>query len=160
MKAEAVTNSQVDYQHSEIPKIAKPPSKIKHYFHLFTYYFTLIWQNSVIALLAIQSLYALFIDTKFIIDDYPQLELLYQTRGVQDAEIRAILYEGIALMISTIISILFAIRLTKAGERASKVLELIVGTALIIWYQDFLHLLENLDYDQIAVFLRSIHLGG
>lgn len=155
MQAAPSSNNQIDYQHSEIPKYAKPVSKVKHYFHLAIYYGTLIWENTVIFILALQSLHALYTASKFIIDDYPELEQQFSQRQLNSNDITAILTEAIGLMIATLINILFAIRLSKAQERVSREIELVLGTALIIWYQPLLKLLQSLDYTMVRTWILT-----
>lgn len=159
MQAVPPSATQIDYSHSEIPTLAHPISKKRHYYNLATYYGTLIWENTVIIALALQSLDALYKAGKFIIDDYPLLELQIRNQHLHNAEITHIITEAVGLMLGTIINILFAIRLSKGQERVSRYLELIAGTALIVWYIPLIELLKSLDYQKIITLVRSLTPG-
>lgn len=159
MQAIPSSKTTIDYSHSEIPTLAHPISKKKHYFNLFTYYGTLIWENTLIIVISLQSLDALYKAGRFIIDDYPLLELQFKSQRLHNAEITHIITEAIGLMLATIINILFAIRLSKSQERVSRYLELVAGTALIVWYLPLMELLKSLDYEKLVTLVRSFIPG-
>jgi uncharacterized protein YacL len=159
MQAVPTSKVPIDYVHSEIPALTHPISRKRHYYNLVTYYGTLIWENTIIIVLSLQSLDALYKAGKFIIDDYPLLELQFKSQHLHNAEITHIITEAVGLMLGTIINILFAIRLSKAQERVSRYLELVAGTALIVWYLPLMELLKSLDYEKIITFVRSFIPG-
>ncbi|PIY79831.1 MAG: hypothetical protein COY81_00620 [Candidatus Pacebacteria bacterium CG_4_10_14_0_8_um_filter_43_12] len=137
----------------QTPALPKKVSSVLHYWHLFTYYGTLVWENTIITILGLQSMYGLYTASKFIIADYPLLEAHFQTRAVDSTQVTLILTEAIGLMMGTIINILFAIRLSKAQARMSRIFELLIGTALVIWFSQIITLLQNLDYTLVTTWL-------
>lgn len=135
-------------------KHPQPTDVIEHLQRLF-HHFTLAWEKVVIIILGILSLHNLWSATKFILIDYPALQKDLTDQAVTDLRVRLVLTDSIALMLTTLISIIFAIRISKGQERISRYLELVFGTLIIIFYQNILKFLGNLDYTQISSSIRN-----
>jgi len=147
--------SNPDRSHEKQQQSTDTLDHLQRIFH----HFTLAWEKAVIILLGIISLHNLWSATKFILVDYPALQTDFANQAVTDLKIKLLLTESIALMITTLISIIFAIRISKGQERVSRYLELTVGTLIIIYYQKIIHFLGNLDYTLISSSIRQF-LGG
>ena len=123
------------------------------------HHFTLAWEKVVIIILGILSLHNFWSAAKFILIDYPKLQKDLTNQAVTDVRVRLVLTDSIALMLITLISIIFAIRISKGQERISRHAELVVGTLVIIFYQNIIQFLSNLDYTLISSTIRNLLSG-
>lgn len=151
----------IKYDQSQMPRIflpgyTHPVSKKMHYWHLFTYYGLHSWEKIVIILLALNSLRQLYEGSQFITTDYKVLENHFSNHLADSAEVTEILNNAIAIMLDNILNLTMAVRLSFAQERVSRVIELIIGTVLVIWSREIISFLQTVDYTfikQSATFL-------
>lgn len=137
-----------------LPGYTHPVSKKMHNWHIFTYYFFHSWEKVIILILAIHTVNEIYKGSQFMISDYPILKAHFSQHAVDMTEVKTILNEAIGVMLDTIINIVMAIRLSTSQERISRVIELILATALIIYNQQVIDFLQSLDYTFITQSVR------
>jgi hypothetical protein len=133
-----------------LPGYTHPVSKKMHNWHIFTYYAFHSWEKIIILILAIHTVNEIYKGSQFMISDYPLLKAHFSSHIVDTTEVRTILNEAIGVMLDTILNIVMAIRLSTAQERISRVVELILATALIIYNRQVIEFLQSLDYTFIT----------
>jgi hypothetical protein len=136
-----------------LPGYTHPVSKKMHNWHLFTYYAFHGWEKIIILILAIHTINEIYKGSHFMLADYQILKDHFSQHVVNTAEVKTILNEAIGVMLDTIINIVMAVRLSTAQERVSRVIELLLATALIIWNQQVIQFLQSLDY---TILSRSV----
>jgi hypothetical protein len=128
------------------PGYTHPVSKNMLLWHKFSFYILHGWEKLIIIILSVLALMELYRASTFIISDFRVLQEQFSLHGTQSEEIRTILSEAIGTMLSTILNIVMALRLTISQERVSRVIELILATCLIIWQSEVVQFLQQLNY--------------
>ena len=137
-----------------LPKAPRQTPKLIRYWHVFLYYLFIVWEKSIIIILAVFSLMELFKASQFLISDYQVLQLHFSNQITNTEEVTKVLNEAIGVMLGTIINIIMAVRLSLAQERVSRIIELLLASALIIWNQQIISFLQSLDYTLLSQSVR------
>lgn len=113
-------------------------------FEKFHYY----WHKLAIGLLALHSIQGLYESVVFLFIEYPELEETLEAHLLTTHEVNTIITPAIILMISTVISILMALRLNGAEDDAGLTFDLLLATAVIAINFFFLDKLVELELFQ------------
>lgn len=94
--------------------------------------------------LTLQGLIGLLISLKFVLVDFPILETRLTQHSIQQAEVNNIAIEAILITISTILSMLFALKLGMTQNKAAKSINTLFGVFLLLGNAFILNTLRDL----------------
>jgi hypothetical protein len=80
--------------------------------------------------LTVQGLYGIYQSVLFIFVDFPALETLLEQHLITSAQVNSFASKAIVTVISTIISMFFAMRLTFLKSKAARVFNTVIGVAI------------------------------
>lgn len=128
----------------------------KHWVYKVEYYSALVWQKLLVIALLIHSAVGLYESFTFLFFEYPEFEAMLQENLISVEQVRLLIAESIGLMLATLLVLAMAIRLSKDQEKLMRYIELIIGSAVIIWHDQFIAYLQNFDYLALLEGIRSI----
>ncbi len=86
------------------------------------------WLKGLISLaLTLQGLYGLYVSSRFVLVEFPMLEERLSTHVISADEVRAVAAEAITIVISTIITMFFALEVSVSKTKFMQRLSMFVG---------------------------------
>ena len=130
------------YENSS-PKLEQVPNytSSKRYWHLFKFYII----KAVAILLVLQGLWSLFISLKFIFFDLPSLEKLLAAGQITSTQINFFANEAIVMILSTIMSLFFGLRITLVQSKFAKIVNTFIAILLVLGNTQINNFLNQLD---------------
>jgi hypothetical protein len=124
-----------------------------HLVHMVQFYLT----KAVAFILMFQGLRALYSSISFIFIQIPQLEQLLALSQISQTDINELANKAIVMLISTILSLFFALRITVIQSKISHRLNTFIGILLIIGNSQITNFLEKIGSTQL---ISSVILDG
>lgn len=112
----------------------------------------------VAVILMLQGLKALYNSISFIFMDMPQLEQLLLSNQISQIQINSLANKAIIMIISTILSLFFALRITVVQSKLAQIINTIIAIFIIIGNTQISNLLDKIGSTQLitSIFLDSI----
>ena len=107
------------------------------------------WSKIMAVLMAAQGLYGLYISVHFILIDYPVLEAQLAAHAVSQTEVNTFASQAIIIVVSTLISMVFAIRLSIV-KKAAKILQKVLTGVLFVANTAVMHYLNEIGSAEIV----------
>lgn len=105
--------------------------------------------------LTLQGLYGLYASLRFLFIEFPMLEELLTLHQLTQAEVNTFAARAVLTIISTLISMMFALRLTVMKSQAARVINAVVGVMLFLANTFMIGYFNQVNYSEIfAALLR------
>jgi len=127
---------------------------LHRWFWQIEYYSSLVWEKIIIIILLVDGVHGLYLSGMFFFVLFPELERKLAESLISTEEMRLLLAEAIGLIIATIIGISLAIRLTKSQEKLFRYIELVIGTAFVIYNRQITLYLSEYDYSPLTTAIK------
>jgi len=126
-------------------QVAKSPEEIntlhpswKDILTSYARLFHVIWKKVALIFLTLYGLHGLFTSLHLLLIKYPELEKLLALQQIQQIEVEKVVAEVIVVLIATVIDTMLALRLSKAKELNSEIIDVILATVFIIFNRPFI----------------------
>ncbi|PIR62646.1 MAG: hypothetical protein COU65_02455 [Candidatus Pacebacteria bacterium CG10_big_fil_rev_8_21_14_0_10_42_12] len=121
-------------------------------FSSYAHLFHVVWKKVALVFLTIYGLHGLFTSLHLLVIKYPDLEKLLDLQLIGQEEVEKVVAEVFVVLLATIIDTFLALRLSKAKELKSEIIDVVLATLFILFNSRIISYI--LSYDIISIITR------
>ncbi|PIY80767.1 MAG: hypothetical protein COY80_01210 [Candidatus Pacebacteria bacterium CG_4_10_14_0_8_um_filter_42_14] len=111
-----------------------------------------LWKKTAMVFLTIYGLYGLFSALHLLLAKYPELERMLAVQEIQQVEVEKVVAEMLVVLLVTVIDTAIALRLSKAKDLKSEIIDVLLATVFLIFNGALINYV--LSYDIFGIISR------